>query len=248
MSAIGRFLRKYPRLRAAALRLWRLGSGLYPRHLGVPGPNIPLLVRHMVSNPVPPGAVVEIGGGGSPYRPLLDQLSPAPYVCLDLLPVAETVQVRGDAHRLPLASSSVSLVTLFEVLEHLHSPEIALAEVARVLRPGGALILTVPQYWHVHGHPSDYFRYTNFGLSHLCKRSGLEVERLWPMGGPAILISLVIANNFGLDRDPIRRILLCVPMTWLAYLVDATVFRGFERRENPDTRGWALVARKRRER
>lgn len=52
--------------------------------------------------------------------------------------------VRADATSLPFADQSVDAALLLDVIEHLENPAAVLAEVARVLRPGGALILSVP--------------------------------------------------------------------------------------------------------
>jgi SAM-dependent methyltransferase len=46
--------------------------------------------------------------------------------------------------RLPLASASVDVVIMFELIEHLVDPDAALAEVRRVLVPGGHFLLTTP--------------------------------------------------------------------------------------------------------
>jgi SAM-dependent methyltransferase len=53
--------------------------------------------------------------------------------------------VRGDATRLPLADDSVDCAIASEVLEHLPDDGAALAELARVVRPGGLLAVTVPR-------------------------------------------------------------------------------------------------------
>lgn len=50
----------------------------------------------------------------------------------------------GDVHALPVRTGSVAVVTCFEVLEHLDDPGAAVAELARVLQPGGRLFLSVP--------------------------------------------------------------------------------------------------------
>jgi ubiquinone/menaquinone biosynthesis C-methylase UbiE len=50
--------------------------------------------------------------------------------------------VRGDGEHLPLADASVDVVVLTEVIEHLVQPELAVWEIARVLRPGGYLVMT----------------------------------------------------------------------------------------------------------
>ena len=47
----------------------------------------------------------------------------------------------GDAANLPVADGSVDVVWCLHVLHHLHDPGRALAEVRRVLRPGGALVM-----------------------------------------------------------------------------------------------------------
>ncbi|NQX88078.1 MAG: class I SAM-dependent methyltransferase [Halioglobus sp.] len=57
-----------------------------------------------------------------------------------------TVSTRMDK-RLPFEDASFDLITMLAVLEHLEHPEAILRECARVLRPGGGLLLTVPS-WH----------------------------------------------------------------------------------------------------
>ncbi len=52
--------------------------------------------------------------------------------------------VRGKAEELPFSAGAFDAVLLLDVLEHLPSEEPALAEVWRVLRPGGALLTSVP--------------------------------------------------------------------------------------------------------
>ena len=50
----------------------------------------------------------------------------------------------ADATALPVADSTVDAVVLLDVLEHLADPAATLAEIHRVLRPGGALVVSVP--------------------------------------------------------------------------------------------------------
>jgi ubiquinone/menaquinone biosynthesis C-methylase UbiE len=54
--------------------------------------------------------------------------------------------VQADATRLPFADAAFDRVIASEVLEHIPSDTDALAELARVLRPGGTMALTVPAY------------------------------------------------------------------------------------------------------
>src|SRR5690606_17476207 len=56
--------------------------------------------------------------------------------------------VRGDAHALPFTSASFDVVAMQHVVEHLRDPLRAFAECARVLRPGGVLVVhTVNQHF-----------------------------------------------------------------------------------------------------
>ncbi|MGN6473293.1 MAG: class I SAM-dependent methyltransferase [Mycobacteriales bacterium] len=50
--------------------------------------------------------------------------------------------VRGDGERLPVADATVDVVIFTEVIEHLLRPELAVWEIARVLRAGGTLVMT----------------------------------------------------------------------------------------------------------
>lgn len=50
--------------------------------------------------------------------------------------------VRGDAEHLPFIDRSFDLVVMSEVIEHLLRPEVAVWEIARVLRPGGIFVMT----------------------------------------------------------------------------------------------------------
>ena len=53
--------------------------------------------------------------------------------------------VQGDALRLPFADGSFDRVIASEVLEHIPEDERAMAELSRVLRPGGTMAVTVPR-------------------------------------------------------------------------------------------------------
>ena len=54
------------------------------------------------------------------------------------------IQAIGEL--LPLAGGSFDCILLSEVIEHLESPQVSIREAARVLRPGGQLLVTTPNY------------------------------------------------------------------------------------------------------
>lgn len=84
----------------------------------------------------------------------------------------------GDIAQLPFADGSLDLVIASEVIEHMPEPLLVIAEVARVLRPGGQLILTMPLDSHTPAHMNALSRADDFHS--LCERAGLRVSRSEP--------------------------------------------------------------------
>jgi len=90
---------------------------------------------------------------------------------------------RADAHRLPLRTDSMGVVTALDVLEHLEDDEQAARELRRVLRPDGVLVVAVPAdpaLWSAHDDAVGHLRrYTEESLRTLLAGAGFEIERLW---------------------------------------------------------------------
>jgi SAM-dependent methyltransferase len=89
---------------------------------------------------------------------------------------------------LPFADASFDGAVLGEVLEHVEDDVGALAEIARVLRPGGVLALSVPANPKLFG-PSDEWaghvrRYARPALLEACAAAGLTVNRCVGWGFP----------------------------------------------------------------
>jgi SAM-dependent methyltransferase len=70
-----------------------------------------------------------------------------------------------------------------------------LFEIGRTLKPGGRVLLAIPQDWEVHQAPHDYFRYTRYGIEHLLRQAGLRVLRMEPAGGYFRLLSRRLLNG-----------------------------------------------------
>jgi SAM-dependent methyltransferase len=91
--------------------------------------------------------------------------------------------VRADATRLPVPSGAVDLVVAFDVLEHIEDDVSAAGEIARVLRPGGTLLVAVPcdmELWSAHDVASGHHRrYTRDTLRSLVLGADLTIESLW---------------------------------------------------------------------
>lgn len=93
------------------------------------------------------------------------------------------LDVVGDLGNLPFQNDCVGTVINTQVLEHVKKPDFVLKEISRILKPGGKLFLTVPQGWHEHQQPHDFFRFTRFSLDNLLEEAGFSHWEVKPMGG-----------------------------------------------------------------
>lgn len=115
--------------------------------------------------------VLDLGCGERPYA---DLFGAAYCIGIDCSTTGARPDIVADAQRLPLAGGCVDLVFCSQVLEHVTDPAALLAECARVLRPGGALVLSAPFWWPLHEEPHDHWRFTCHGLDGLARRAGLQ--------------------------------------------------------------------------
>lgn len=150
----------------------------------------------------------------------------------------------GDAHRLPFKNSSFNVVSLFMVLEHLYAPWLALRECGGVMKEGGYLLITAPQYWHTHAFPHDYYRFTKKGVEYLCNQAGLKVIHAQSTGGPFLVLFHVIELNLHLySINPVKKFLYGILGCVLDRL-DKKIFNHADNRRYSDSVGWAVIAEK----
>lgn len=155
--------------------------------------------------------VLDVGAGEVPsYRDVLP--SSARLVDYDI----GAGHVRGSADGLPFRDNSFDAVVSFAVFEHLRDPDRSLAEIRRVLRPGGLLLLGTHGVYPYHPTPSDYTRWTRQGLAELVGRH-LEVEAVAPAGGVALTLTTLV--GFYLEALSNRRRVLR-PLRWLVRLLN----------------------------
>ncbi len=66
----------------------------------------------------------------------------------------------ASVEKLPHKSGTVGTVLAFNTFEHVAHFWRGFDEIFRVLRPDGVLVVSCPFYFHIHNHPSDYWRFT----------------------------------------------------------------------------------------
>lgn len=83
-----------------------------------------------------------------------------------------------DGQKMPFADASFDLVFCRQVFEHVRYPREVMAEIHRVLRPGGHLIGSVSQLEPYHSF--SVCNYTTYGFYLLLEDAGLKLQELRP--------------------------------------------------------------------
>jgi SAM-dependent methyltransferase len=149
-------------------------------------------LRHLKE--LPPGRILDIGCADRWVEAQLP--AQCEYIGLDYYATGKYLyrarpDLFADAAALPLPDACIDVVVMLEVLEHLFLPGKALHEIARVLRPGGRLLLSVPFLYPVHDAPFDFQRYTVHGLTRELEFSGLRLEQVESSLGSAQTAGLI---------------------------------------------------------
>lgn len=176
------------------------------------------------------GAVLDVGAGLSPWRDWLPE--GVQYQGIDVGNAAEfgmgTARpdlIYYDGALMPLAAGRFDAALCIEVLEHAADPLALLSEIARVLRPGGRLILSVPWSARRHHVPHDYHRFTRERLASLLGAAGFADISIAERGNDigAIANKLVVLSL----RLAVPRPLWHLVWTWPLFVLVAPLAGGF---------------------
>jgi SAM-dependent methyltransferase len=167
-----------------------------------PPPNFntwPLLSRLAADAPVR----LEIGAGMRPRVPIAGtHFAELSRPAADALAARAGIATRADIAALPYRDTTFDLVCAFDIIEHVAEDRRALAEIARVLRPGGALVLSVPLYMHA-------WTFFDELVGHCRRYEPADLERLLASHG------FVLAESAAYGMQPRSTALLRFGMWWL---------------------------------
>jgi SAM-dependent methyltransferase len=165
---------------------------------------VPLLqvaISSAIKQYVEGGRVLDVGCGGQPFRSALLARG-CHYRSLDANPTAGidvdfVCPIDADLPPLLIASGPYDFILCTEVLEHVADWPRAFENLARLLAPGGKLVLTAPHFYSLHEEPFDFFRPTLHAFKYFAARHKLEVLESKPLGDAwDILGTLLSACRF----------------------------------------------------
>lgn len=173
-----------------------------------------------------PGArVLDVGAGSCFYRPLFSHTK---YETQDFEKLRdEQCRANGygqidyvcDATQIPVSDAYFDVVLCTEVLEHLPEPILAIKEFARILKPGGQLLLTAPLGSGIHQEPYHYYGgFTPYWYQTFLPQYGFTDVQIEPNAGSFKYFSQE-ALRFLITTRPFATLPLPVSLAWLPFWI-----------------------------
>jgi len=145
------------------------------------------------------GIVLDIGSKLAPYKNLIPHTK---YMTLDINPAVKP-DIISDIHKVNWEENYFDTIIATEILEHCHSPEKAINEIYRLLKPDGICILSTRFIYRYHPDPKDYYRFTKDALEVLFQKfnqikiypHGNRIQVFWETIPGKIFFLINIFNN-----------------------------------------------------
>jgi len=187
--------------------------------------------------PAASGVLLDYGCGGQPYKAIFEPYITR-YIGADVAAASGvTLDIMLDIDgRVPLPDGSVDTILSSQVLEHVYDFKEYLQGCARLLRPSGRLIISVPMHWRHHEVPFDYWRFTRYGLEKSLASAGFSVLDLRPCGGVHSLLGQIYLDHLSARGK--------LPTVLTRLINRVALWLDKRNQDADDTLGWMCVAEK----
>jgi len=118
-------------------------------------------------------STLDFGAGTAKYRGIIVP-NTSKYTTFDIV-AGKNIDIVGNVLNPPFKDGEFDTVISTQVLEHVEKPWIVVAQIGRILKPGGICIMTASFLVPYHADPHDFFRYTTEGMVSLFKNEGFEI-------------------------------------------------------------------------
>lgn len=139
----------------------------------------------------PATVVLDVGAGRGDFASLFATRN---YLALDVYPYPEVDLVCDITHTVPFKPGSLDAVLLMNVVEHIYDTHSLFEAAARMLKPGGVVIIAIPFMIKIHQAPVDFVRYTHYALTSFAEEHDFEIELLEGFYDPVSLLGEGIGN------------------------------------------------------
>ena len=140
-------------------------------------------------------SILDLGCGELPFYDYYSSIFGDIHLCDIERRIPDDSIIIMDAHDLKYCNNKFDCIILSEVLEHLLDPDTAIGEIARVLKNGGLLFLTVPFLHPLHEIPYDFSRFTEFSLQKKFRNHDMEIIVLKRRGN-FIVLSITLMEYY----------------------------------------------------
>lgn len=157
--------------------------------------------------------ILDVGCGSKPYQYLAPSVD---WFGIDIIKGPNVDLVIDKSSKWALDDNTFDAILCTEVLEHAVNPELVIDEIWRVLKPNGIALITSPFVYGVHGEPSDFRRYTQFGLVKAADK--FQVLEFGMLGGIGSAIGVCFNSwlTVTLYRNVWLRI-ITIPLSWILF-------------------------------
>lgn len=141
------------------------------------------------------GELLDIGCGNKPYAAYFENKLSSYIGCDIIQSDRNQVDIICPATDIPLPDHSKDTVFSTQVIEHVADHRKLLSEAYRILKPGGAIIVSGPMAWEHHEEPYDFFRFTKYGFEWIFSEAGFTDIVIKGNGGKWAMVGQLTLNS-----------------------------------------------------